>query len=174
MASATTPLLLLLDGILSQDVERVQLSVSEMRTWLRRNASHPWCSPTNALRVAGARNDADRPPIPIPLMAMSPLLRPQPPPLLTQKSPSEDHNQNDPPLPVVDQDELVANQLLQSTPLLVALIQHVLCVFPEWARTCSSRDGSLPIHFAANLGSVAVADVLLDVVRTLCLFELLP
>jgi hypothetical protein len=133
--NGTTPLLLLLDGILSQDVERVKMSVSEMRTRLQAAAS----------RTANCAEDM----MMMTMMTTSlvePVVEPSAFSLILPfqevvASPSDISSAS-----ADDENERVAIQLLQSIPLLVSLIQQVLHVFPQWAQTCSALDGSLPLH----------------------------
>jgi hypothetical protein len=54
---------------------------------------------------------------------------------------------------------------LRSFPNLYAVLHTLLDVFPEIARCPSERDGSLPLHFAASLGNVQVASLLMSKVR---------
>jgi hypothetical protein len=47
------------------------------------------------------------------------------------------------------------------------LLQTLLQVFPEFASYPSQRDVSLPLHFAASIGNIQVASLLMSKVRRL-------
>lgn len=101
-----TPLLLLLDGILSQSEERAQPPLVEITRLLRESDVH--------------------------------LILPHPDISLTRSA---------------------AN--------LLAVLEALLSVQPELVSFPSQRDGSLPLHFAASLGNVQVASLLLGKVCSL-------
>jgi hypothetical protein len=48
---------------------------------------------------------------------------------------------------------------------LYSLLQTLLAVFPAYAKYPSQRDVSLPLHFAASIGNIEVASLLLSKVR---------
>ena len=52
-----------------------------------------------------------------------------------------------------------------STTHLAEIVRSLLRNYPNLASTASLQDGSLPLHFAASLGSVGVASALFSVVR---------
>lgn len=52
-----------------------------------------------------------------------------------------------------------------STTHLTEIVRSLLRIYPNQASTASLQDGSLPLHFAASLGSVGVASALISVVR---------
>jgi len=97
---STTPLLLLLDGILSQEDARVESAMKDI---------------TQMLLKAGIF-----------------LQLPQP-----------------------------EESLLRSEPNLFAVIQLLMSAYPDLTAVPSSHDGSLPLHFAASVGDVQVANLLL-------------
>jgi hypothetical protein len=51
-----------------------------------------------------------------------------------------------------------------------AVLQTLLNVFPEFASYPSQRDVSLPLHFAASIGNIQVASLLMSKVRLLMYF----
>jgi hypothetical protein len=53
------------------------------------------------------------------------------------------------------------------------LLQTLLQVFPEFASYPSQRDVSLPLHFAASIGNIQVASLLMSKVRPLLISLLL-
>ena len=51
---------------------------------------------------------------------------------------------------------------LRSASRLEAVVERLLIVKPDLARVASESDGSLPLHFAASIGNIRVASVLLN------------
>jgi len=51
---------------------------------------------------------------------------------------------------------------LHSASRLEAIVERFLIVKPDLARVASESDGSLPLHFAASIGNIRVASVLLN------------
>ena len=51
---------------------------------------------------------------------------------------------------------------LRSASALETIVEHLLKIKPELARVASESDGSLPLHFAASIGNIKVAALLLD------------
>jgi hypothetical protein len=169
--NGTTPLLLLLEEILAQDVERVKMSVSDIRTRLQ--AAAAGCSWTTSFAdtmrtplVVVNEPTLPSPTTTLPFLSSSssslPFLLQTLPPSLLHVSAADSSA-------AVADEGVVALQLLQSIPLLVSWIQQLLHVFPQWAQTCSARDGSLPLHLAASLGSVDVANIIFHHVGTWCI-----
>jgi ankyrin repeat protein len=67
-------------------------------------------------------------------------------------------------------EELVNIQPLQESPLrssrALESIVHALMIYdPQLARMASAHDGSLPLHFAASLGNIKIASLLLEKYR---------
>jgi ankyrin repeat protein len=67
--------------------------------------------------------------------------------------------------------ELVPNQPLSESPLrsayaLEGIIQTLMTYQPHLAQVASKHDGSLPLHFAASIGNVRVAKLLIEKYRT--------
>ena len=50
---------------------------------------------------------------------------------------------------------------------LIAIVDQLLKHLPHLAYTASQHDGSLPLHFAASLGNISVAQILLQNVSRL-------
>jgi hypothetical protein len=99
----TTPLLVLLDGILSQEDDRVDQAMADIRRML-----------------------------PFPMRLPHPKVSP-----------------------------------IQSTPNLIATVEQLLSVQPQIASIVSEHDGSLPLHFAASLGIVPVASLIMQAVSVI-------
>lgn len=59
---------------------------------------------------------------------------------------------------------------LMSAASLCTVIQELLSAFPQYAKIPSAHDGSLPIHFAASLGSVEAARIIIDAVSDIDTF----
>jgi len=51
---------------------------------------------------------------------------------------------------------------LQSASALEGIVERLLTIKPHLARIPSESDGSLPLHFAASIGNIRVADLLLN------------
>jgi len=51
---------------------------------------------------------------------------------------------------------------LRSASALEGIVERLLTIKPELARVASESDGSLPLHFAASIGNIRVAALLLD------------
>ena len=64
--------------------------------------------------------------------------------------------------------ELPPYSLPMTSRELVRILAKVLEVHPQLARKASAHEGSLPLHFAASLGDVNVASLLLDYVSFAC------
>jgi ankyrin repeat protein len=149
--TTTTPLLLLLDGLLAQDVEPIKMSLAVFRTTLR----------------TATRNNADMMTSSMVEMPLSPLWSMISPFLLLTPHQEDVLAATDSiSIPMAEDDDnnnngVMATQLLHSIPLSVSWIRQLLYMFPQWAQTSNTRDGSLPLHLAASLGNVDVASVLL-------------
>ena len=112
--ASTTPLLLLLDGILSQDESQARLATSQMARLV----------PSLAHEIPkGVNHDGN----------------------------DESSASTSAVLP-----------WLRSTERLARLIRHLMEAFPRLASVPSEHDGSLPLHFAASIGNVQVARLLLE------------
>jgi hypothetical protein len=164
-ATATTttpPLLLLLDGLLSQNVESIKVSLSDIRALLTATKKYAdmMTSPV-----------AVEMPLSSPLWSLSPSLLSTP----HEQDMAAETDSNSSMVAYEDDNSVLATQLLHSIPLSVSWIRQLLYIFPQWAQTCSARDGSLPLHLAASLGNVDVASVLLHHVCVDCnLLKLFP
>jgi ankyrin repeat protein len=116
-----SPLLLILDGVLSQDEDRVAQALQEIA-----------------------------------------IARVLPIPILNGSSPSDLMGTTGPPT--------TATSNASSSDALLNFLRALLEATPSLAGIASSHDGSLPLHFAASLGDVRVASLLLDYVRVFNLF----
>jgi hypothetical protein len=122
--NSSTPLLFLLDGVLSQDDDRVNEAVHEIQRLV------PSLQP--AATVAPSDNTA----------------------LATTATASAS----------------LCTDSVQLCRIVTALLEHC----PELASVRSEHDGSLPLHFAASLGNVQVAQTILEKVCQKYVQSLVP
>lgn len=116
-----SPLLLVLDGVLSQDEERVTQALREITlAHVLPLAIVNNCSPSDLLATTTTTTTI-----------------------------------------------LESNASSSSSDALLNLLRALLDAAPSLAGIASSHDGSLPLHFAASLGDVRVASLLLDRVSSL-------
>jgi ankyrin repeat protein len=70
------------------------------------------------------------------------------------------HQIQDSNIPGLPEEELP--RLLSSASTLEQMVASLMKHRPEWAAVASARDGSLPLHFAASIGSIPLARLILD------------
>jgi hypothetical protein len=125
-----SPLLLVLDGVLSQDADRVAEALQEIAGVLPAAAALPVgiLTPSDLMIMMSAAAAADA----ADADSSSPSSSPSP----------------------------------SSSDALLNLVRALLEASPDLAGLPSTHDGSLPLHFAASLGDVRVASLLLDYVSS--------
>ena len=78
----------------------------------------------------------------------------------TREAVQQIYESNIPGLPIAD-----PSRLLSSATTLEQVVASLMKHRPEWAAIASQRDGSLPLHFAASIGSIPLARFILDANR---------
>jgi hypothetical protein len=130
-----SPLLLVLDGVLSQDADRVAEALQEI---------------AGVLPAAAA--------LPVGILTPSDLM------IMMSAAAAADAADSDAPDAVAD--SASSSPSPSSSDALLNLVRALLEASPDLAGLPSTHDGSLPLHFAASLGDVRVASLLLDYVSS--------
>lgn len=131
----TTPLLLLLDSILSQKPERIQQAQEKVSQVLLRKRKHE-------------EDDDD-------LSEFKPDISSKR--LVSMKTAPTPHVEFE---SINSASQLLANNKTGTMNLLIHDVRCLLQAFPNIASIPSKHDGSLPLHFAASIGNVEIAKLL--------------